>query len=112
MTEDKKLKEIIDKIFQVIIPDKIILFGSRARGDAKKDSDYDLLIIKSGIKNERKIAQDIHVNLIGVDESVDIIVKTPENVEKSLNRFMSITKQAIKEGIIVYERPFRMVENS
>jgi len=99
---DKKLEEIINRILQVIIPDKIILFGSRARGEARPDSDYDLLVIKSGIKNERKIAQEIHIKLVGVDESVDVIVKTPESIEKSKKRFISIVKEALNEGIVVY----------
>jgi uncharacterized protein len=101
---DKKLSEIINKILEVIIPDKIILFGSRARGDNRPDSDYDLLIIKSGVENKRKTAQKIYRILINVDTpaGVDIIVKTPEDIEKSKDKVVSVVKEAIKEGIVVY----------
>ena len=99
---DKKLTEIIEKILQVIQPDKIILFGSRARGDAKPDSDYDLLIIKSDIEDEIKIARQIYRNLIGVDESVDLMVEKPETLEKHRNSVGYIYKTVLKEGIVVY----------
>ena len=100
---DKKLTEIIEKILQVIQPDKIILFGSRARGDAKPDSDYDLLIIKSGLKNIIKIEQNIYKNLFGIKANVDIIVRTPELIEENKNIVGSLTKQAMKDGILIYE---------
>ncbi len=101
---DRKLEEIIDRILRVIVPDKIILFGSRARGEARDDSDYDLLLIKSGIRSEdeRAIAQDIYVNLIGVKAGVDVIVKTPENVEEGRKRQSSIVREATDEGVVVY----------
>lgn len=99
---DKKLEEIINRILQVIIPDKIILFGSRARGKAKPESDYDLLVIKSGIDDEIKIARKIYRNLIGVDESVDIMVEKPETLEKYKNSVGYIYKSALEEGIVVY----------
>lgn len=99
---DKKLEEIIKRILQVIIPDKIILFGSRARGEAKEDSDYDLLIIKSGIENRRKLTKNIYLNL-NLPISVDIIVQTPEGIEENKKRFYSVIKEAINEGKIVYE---------
>lgn len=105
MYDKKLLERIINAILQVITPDKIILFGSRARGDAREDSDYDLLVIKSGLTDEIGTAQDIYVNLVDVDirASVDIIVKTPENIEKNMDLIVSFVKSALKEGITVYE---------
>ena len=44
MTEE--LKKVVDIIVRDFAPDKIILFGSRARGDFNNDSDYDLMILK------------------------------------------------------------------
>ena len=99
---DKKLQEIIDRILQIIIPDKIILFGSRARGDFRQDSDYDLLIVKSGVQDEIKIARKIYRNLIGVDESVDIMVEKPETIELYRDDPGCIYKQALKEGVVIY----------
>ncbi len=100
---DKKLQEIIDRILQIIVPEKIILFGSRAKGNFGEDSDYDLLVIKSDIaKDEIKIARKIYRNLIGIDESVDVMVEKPETIEKNKDNPGYIYKQILKEGIIVY----------
>ncbi|HBG49879.1 MAG TPA: hypothetical protein DDW90_10345 [Cyanobacteria bacterium UBA9971] len=104
MPDKKILDKIIEAILKVVKPDKIILFGSQARGDARPDSDYDILIIKSGIENERKIAHSIYRILVDFDTpiGVDIIVKTPESVEENKKMVVSVVKQALKEGVVIY----------
>lgn len=104
MPDKNILDKIIQTILEVIIPDKIILFGSQARGEARPDSDYDILIIKSDIGNKLKIEQDIYEKIIGIDESIDIIVRTPENIENDKNKIGSFTARALKEGKIIYEQ--------
>jgi uncharacterized protein len=104
MPNQKIIDKIIECILKVVIPDTIILFGSQARGDARPDSDYDILVIKSGIENERKVAQAIYRIFVDIDTpiGVDIIVKTPENVEKNKQMVVSVVKEALKEGIRIY----------
>lgn len=97
------LDQIIDKILQVTTPDKIILFGSQARGDAKNDSDYDILIIKDTIEDQRTTLRKLYRQMIGLEVGVDIILKTSKDVEKSKQMFISATKEALNEGIIIYE---------
>lgn len=103
MIDKKVLDQIIDKILQVITPDKIILFGSQARGDAKKDSDYDILIIKDSIEDQRTTLRNLYRQMIGLEVGIDIILKTSKDVEKSKSMFVSVTKEALNEGIIIYE---------
>ena len=43
------LAEIVQKVVEAAVPDKIILFGSRAKGEEAKDSDYDIFVLKSGV---------------------------------------------------------------
>ena len=101
---DKKLEKIIEKILEVITPDKIILFGSRAKGTACDDSDYDILVIKAGIKNKREIGKKLYRNMLGTNASVDIIVEIPEIVEQYKDSVGYIYKQILKEGKVVYAK--------
>ena len=95
------LSKIIDRIVKVAHPEKIILFGSRARNDASSFSDIDLLIVKSGA-HRRKLAFEIYRNLIGVGCPVDLLVVTPEDIEKYGNSPSLIIHPALKEGKVVY----------
>ncbi len=99
---DKNIINIIQLILQVVKPEKIILFGSRARGDAKLASDYDILVIASSIDNPLKVEQDIYEKLITIKEKVDLLVRTPEKVEMDKNRQNSFLKNALLEGLVVY----------
>lgn len=100
---DSKLELIINKILQVLIPDKIILFGSRAREEGKESSDYDLLVIKKDINNIIKTEQAIYRNLAGIKANVDIIVRSPELIEENKNLAGSLVKNALKDGILIYQ---------
>ena len=51
------LKKALKTIVKVAEPDKIILFGSHARGDDKPESDYDILVLKRGVKEQRSLTQ-------------------------------------------------------
>ena len=103
MPDKKILDKIIDAVLKVIVPDKIILFGSQARGDARQDSDYDILVIKSGIENGSEIEGNIYLNM-DVEASVDVLVATPEIVEKYKNAIGCVLKPALKEGVVIYGR--------
>ncbi len=81
LPNDKTLEEIIQRIVEVAKPEKIILFGSAAREDKHLSSNLDLLIVKSGA-HRRKLAQEIYMNLFGVGRAVDIVVVTPEDIER------------------------------
>lgn len=100
--EDKKLQEIINRILKVITPEKIILFGSRATGQAKAESDYDLMVISSDNDKAWRIEQQIYKNFIGLGVPVDVILTTPEKLDKHKNTIGYVYKEALKNGIIVY----------
>jgi predicted nucleotidyltransferase len=74
----KILQDIIRRIVDAADPDRIILFGSSARGSMGPQSDIDLLVIKSGSYNPREVAGHIYQNLYGTGKACDIIVVTPE----------------------------------
>ncbi|MBT9145767.1 MAG: hypothetical protein DDT42_01644 [candidate division WS2 bacterium] len=97
------LEGIIQRIVDVAQPDKIILFGSATRGEMGPNSDVDLLVVKAGV-HRRWLAQTIYMNLIGAGCPVDVIVVTPEDIERYGNAIGLVLEPALREGRVVYER--------
>ena len=103
--DDAKMLEIVGRLVEAVNPDRIILFGSRARGDAGPDSDLDLLIVKdSDVPRHQRTIPVYNNALRGPGIPTDIIWRTPgEIVEWSQvpNHFLT---RAIREGKVLYER--------
>lgn len=95
------LEEIVRRIVEVAHPEKIILFGSAARETSGANSDVDLLVVKEGA-HRRKLAGEIYMNLIGVGRAVDVVVVTPEDIERFGNSSALIIEPALREGRVVY----------
>ena len=100
--DEKKLSEIIRRIVKVAAPERIILFGSAARGEMGPNSDVDLLVVKGGKYNRSRLAGDIYINLHGVGQAVDVVLVTPEDVERYRDTHCLIIKPALREGKEVY----------
>jgi len=104
LTEDK-IQEILRRIVQVAHPDRVILFGSAARGDMGDGSDVDLLVIKGGEYDHGRLVTEIYGNLIGVEQAVDVVLVTPEQVEEYRNVHWLVIAPALEEGREVYHAP-------
>ena len=89
--ESRVLDTVIERIVEVADPERILLFGSAVRGEMGPHSDFDLLVVKSNV-HRRKLAQRIYRNLIGVGQPVDIVVVTPEDLEKYADSHALIIK--------------------
>jgi predicted nucleotidyltransferase len=94
--------DIIRRIVEVAEPDKIILFGSAARGEMGPNSDIDLLVIKSGDYHPGHLTERIYQHLYGAQAAVDVIVVTPEEVERYKDSFCLVIYPALREGVVVY----------
>jgi predicted nucleotidyltransferase len=99
---EEKLQEIIRRIVQVAQPEKIILFGSAVRGKMGANSDVDLLVIKGGEYHQGHLTGEIYMNLHGVGQAVDVILVTPEQVERYRNTNCLVIAPALREGKEVY----------
>ena len=99
------LPEITRRILSISQPEKIILFGSFARGDYNPDSDLDLLVVMDNIKSTRYESNRLRQVLRGLLTPVDILVVTPQQVERHRNDIGLIYHSALNEGKIIYERP-------
>jgi len=98
------LDELVQRIVKVADPDKIILFGSAARGEMGRHSDVDLLVVKSGCVHRRKLAQEIYKSLLGVGLPVDVVVVTPEDIERYRDAIGLVIEPAVREGKVVYDK--------
>jgi predicted nucleotidyltransferase len=102
MLSEETLREIIRRVVQITGPEKIILFGSAARGEMGPHSEVDLLVIKRGEFHQGHLTGAIYMNLIGVGRAVDVIVVTPEEVEQYKDSRPLVIAQALREGVVVY----------
>lgn len=94
----KKLKEFKKNLREKYNVDKIILFGSRASGKYKKDSDVDLIVVgkfKGKSNLERVPALHLEWN---IDLPVDILCYTPREFDRLKDR-ITIVRDAVREGI-------------
>jgi predicted nucleotidyltransferase len=96
------LQDIIRRIVDVAQPERIILFGSAARGEMGPHSDVDVLVVKRGDYNPSQVVGDIYMSLYGVRQAVDVLVVTPEQLEQYRDRHCLVIAPALREGKEMY----------
>lgn len=102
-SRDQRLDDMIQRILAVGNPHKIVLFGSRARGEAGPDSDYDLLLIESSTLPRYKRAARYRRALIGTAPAKDILVWTPSEVAEWSGVPNAFITTMLREGIVLYD---------
>lgn len=102
---DSTLNKIVDIIIKTVSPRKIILFGSRARGDNSENSDYDILILNDSNENEREITTMVYRQFYEehINKEIDLIAASTEKMTKNLSTTGFIYKNINEEGIVLYE---------
>lgn len=102
---DPWLPMIVGRIVRVVNPAKIILFGSRARGDAREDSDYDLLVIVDAATNRRALRIAIRRSFDDLAVAADVVVATVEEAAGRIpGRPAGVAYWALQGGQVVYDR--------
>jgi predicted nucleotidyltransferase len=97
-------QDIVGRIIEAAQPEKVILFGSRARGEARPDSDFDLLVIKQSDEPCCRRDASLYLALAGLNVVVDVMVYTPEEVTEWSAVPQAFITTAVREGKVLYER--------
>lgn len=101
------MTDAIEKMTQRIVerfhPQRIILFGSHARGEEKSGSDIDLLIIAPSDKPRWQRTVPVYRELAGFGIPKDIVWWTPEEIAEWKNLNAHFISTAIREGKVLYE---------
>jgi len=106
---EQAIQAVVDTIRDEYRPEKIILFGSRARGGADDESDLDILIIKDSGKREVERIREVYRIVERYQRRpyrlpIDILVKTPEEVRSRLARGDDFLREVVERGKVLYER--------
>ena len=96
------LREVVRRIVEVADPDEIVLFGSAVRGQLRKHSDFDLVVIKSGMEDRYLLKQRINANFFGLPVPVDVVVVTPEEAREARRNAWTFLGRALRDGRCVY----------
>lgn len=99
---EELIQIVTEKIVQNFNPEKIILFGSLARGEMRQDTDLDLFIIMPSDLRRDNRSVEISKIFSGRLFPMDILVYTPEEVNMSLRRNNPFVKEILEEGRILY----------
>ena len=100
--DPRTLDEIVRRVVEVARPERIILFGSAARGEMTRHSDVDLLIVRDG-GDALDMMFRIYRRLRGVGVPVDALVVSSADVARYRDSHALIIKPALRDGRTVYE---------
>lgn len=97
------IRRLCERIAEEFDPDRIVLFGSHAAGQARQDSDVDLLVV---LRFEGKgLAKSLEIlNRVNPEFSVDLIVRRPEDIERRYREGDPFIREALDHGRVLYER--------
>jgi predicted nucleotidyltransferase len=101
--EDELLGEIVNRLVAAYAPDSVYLFGSRARGDAGPDSDYDIMVVvpddAPARQRNSRLAYEV---LWGLKEAGDILVWTESRFRKTSHLRSSLPGTVLREGRLLH----------
>jgi len=103
LNNDRILQIMVDRLISAFQPERIYLFGSKARDDSNADSDYDLMVVVSDDASPEKRRSRLgYQALRGTRTAADILVWTKTNFDKRLHIPSSLPSIIEQEGKLLY----------
>ena len=103
MISEKLIKEAIERLIKVAKPQKMYMFGSYARGDAREQSDLDFLVVERVLKGRRKEMVRLHDAIRSMHIPVDILVTSESVFNEWADVPGTVMHKAKTEGRLCYE---------
>lgn len=103
-TTEQAIQEMVQRLIDHFDPDQIILFGSHARGTAGPGSDVDLLVVMPVTGSRREKRVEMRVALHDIPVAKDILLATPEELQRDKDLVGTIIRPALREGKVLYAR--------
>jgi len=101
--DDPVLAEIVRRLVDVFQPERVYLFGSKARLDESEDSDYDLMVVVSdNAPLEKRRSRLAYQALRGTKAAADVLVLPHQAFESRLHLQASLPSTIIREGVLLY----------
>ncbi len=106
--EQQLYAEIVRRIVEAADPERIILFGSRAHGEHRPDSDLDILVIAESDEPRSVRSQKLYTATSSIprDVDTDILVYTPDEVREWSTAPRAFVTTALREGTVLYEKRY------
>jgi predicted nucleotidyltransferase len=98
------IDDVVRRVVETADPDRIVLFGSAARGEMHARSDLDLLLIKDGEYDYHRLLSALYRTLAQVEPEVDLVLITSAQAERYRNSPCLVIHPALREGRGIYER--------
>lgn len=106
---DRQFQVALGRLIRAGRPERIVLFGSRARGDSRDDSDFDLLVVESESfgPDRSRLAEIARLEraLGSLPVAVDLLLYSRPEIDRLRESLNHVVGRALREGRVVYERP-------
>ncbi len=105
--DESAIQTAVRRIVERFDPDRVLLFGSRARGDAREDSDYDLLIVGPSDEPRGSRTAEVYPALLGLCVPIDVLWWTAEEIDEWSEVRSHFINRALRDAKVLYEKDAR-----
>jgi uncharacterized protein len=104
MVNEQEIEKVATRIGKEINALQVILFGSYARGQAGEYSDVDLMVVAESELPRFKRSRELYKLLRPYPFGMDLVVYTPEEIERGKKSPLSFVSRVLREGKTIYVR--------